>query len=115
LNKLVNPTENKIFGSIDKAIPVEKIQDLNHSLTLIKANSWQCIQNHYRGKSQIRIRFSYNDNDYDFPVTDLAFCEDIKSCTRLLHSIENLYLTISLGLEFKQNHYKLIAGVIWCE
>jgi hypothetical protein len=115
LDKLVNPLELQVFGNSDNAIPVEDISRLDYSLTLIKPDQWRCYHKLYKEKSQTRIEFTHNGDNYDFPVTDLTFLEEIKSDPYLIEEVDTLYLTISLGLEFRGSHYKLIAGVICCD
>jgi hypothetical protein len=115
LDKLVNPVENQIFGDTEKSIAIEHIDRLDYSLTLIKPDQWHCYIKSYQQKSQTRIEFLHRGVNYDFPVTDMIFIGEMTSDPCLLQNIENLYLTISLGLEFNSYHYKLIAGVICCD
>lgn len=58
------------------------------------------------------MRFTYYGVEYDFPITDPAFLDEFKREPELYANITNVYLAISLGLEFEGWHHKLVAGVI---
>ena len=58
------------------------------------------------------MSFTYYGADYDFPITDPIFLEEFKKEPERFANIADVYLTISLGLEFEGWHHKLVAGVI---
>ena len=65
------------------------------------------------GNPQIRAKFDFNGNTYDFPITDIDFENRFSSNSMLLDFCSHIYFTISLGVEFNGWYYKLIAGVIY--
>jgi hypothetical protein len=65
-----------------------------------------------REKSKNRMKFTYYGIEYDFPITDPAFLDEFKRVPERYADIPNVYLAISLGLEFEGWHHKLVAGVI---
>ena len=66
------------------------------------------------GHEKYRIQFSYNGTQYDFPLTDTRYIHAlrsrIKNCGQ--RNTGDLYLTLSLGVNHYDWHYKLVAGVI---
>ena len=49
---------------------------------------------------------------YDFSVTDPYFYAYINQNPDALESLSDVYLVLSLGLEYEERHHKLIAAVI---
>lgn len=111
LNKLVDQKEKLLFMSESNAISVSDIWGLSYSLTFIRPESWrfEFVDGIYE---QTRCVFSLANHIYDLPITDLGFCDEYKTNPTIKQRINQLYLTISLGQEFKGKHYKLVAGVI---
>jgi hypothetical protein len=56
--------------------------------------------------------FRYNDVTYDFSITDPAFYQYISQYPEALDKLSDVYLALSLGLEYEQRHHKLIAAVL---
>ena len=105
--------ENLIFGSKDKAVSHVSIENLDHSLMLVSVNQFELTQRVYDDRPKTRLVFTYNDNKYDFPVTDHAFLDRHQNNPDLLKGINKIYLCLSLGVELKGWYYKLIAGIIF--
>ena len=92
-----------------------------HSLSLIKPNNFKIYKKDRRNfgkKAQIRACFEFNGYNYNLSITDDSFKNQFYNGSfdygyyRL--SIEDLYLTISLGSLYPRDkcHYKLVAAVI---
>lgn len=111
LNKLIDSTHPMIFGNTGKAVSMESINELNYSLMFIKPQNFEIYEKHYEFDKKIRGRFMYNGTHYDLPITDVSFLQTLSEGTPSFNQ-DNVYLTISLGIEFQGWHYKLIAGVI---
>lgn len=110
LGLVIDRDATNLFGSMGRAVSREKISSVSRSLMCIKPEAVSFNEKTAEdGKSQIRATFRFQGHLYDLPVTDVAFCRRFK--TRKIVG-ENVYLTISLGLEFEGWHYKLVAGVI---
>ncbi len=105
-----------IFGNRGKAVSQESIDDLTHSLVLIKAthfNVFTTTQSDRSHKSQIRISFEYNSIEYDLPITDPVFRYQYAENKNTLMEIDQIYLCVSLGIPWEGWHYKLVAGIIY--
>ena len=114
LDKLLTINRPVLFGNRDKAVRVAEAAQLDYSLALIKPSGVEMFQaTTSAGVPQVRGRFIYNDVTYDFPVTDINFSARFRVDSTLLDGCQNIYLTVSLGAEFEEWHYKLIAGVLY--
>ncbi len=81
----------------------------------IKVSSFEVIEKTYDdnpNKSQIRLVFSFNGNQYDLPVTDPVFLHRYQTNPDFLENYNQLYVSLSLAVEWKGWYYKLIAGII---
>ena len=58
------------------------------------------------------MTFSYKGVTYDFSVTDPAFYAYINQNPDALETLSDVYLVLSLGLEYEGRHHKLVAAVI---
>lgn len=104
-----------IFGNKGKAVSEEKISTLNHSLLLVSVTKFEVIQKIYDDRPdrpQTRLVFTYNGNRYDFPVTDPVFLNRYQKNPDVLENINQIYLSLSLGLEHEEWYYKLVAGIV---
>ena len=114
IEKLLSVKRRLLFGNRGKAVSVEDITQLHHSLVLIKPENAKAYQTtNVAGNPQIRAEFVYNGHSYDLPITDIDFNYRFSNNSTLLDSCTHIYFTISLGVEFQGRHYKLIAGVIY--
>lgn len=112
---LANTCNNEplIFGNRGKAVSQEKIGDLHHSLMLISVSQFEVTQTYdIPDKPKLRLEFSYNGNNYNFPITDPVFMNSYVKNKDLLKGIQQLFLTLSLSVAWKDWYYKLIAGII---
>lgn len=117
-NNLPNLCENQrfIFGNRGKAVSEDAIGNLNHSLMLISVNEFEVIQKVYDdapNRPQTRMVFKYNNNQYDFPVTDPAFLHRYQSNPDFMENVNQIYLSLSLGINWQNWYYKLIAAIIY--
>lgn len=112
LNLFVDSAHQSVFCSRGKAIPVDMVSKLNYSLMLIHAENAQAYVDENREKSKNRMKFTYYGAEYDFPITDPTFLDVFRAQTERFAHIPNVFLTLSLGLEFEGWHHKLVAGVI---
>ncbi len=116
-NELSNLCDNGnlIFGNRGKAVSQNTIGNLNHSLLLINVNQFQITQKIYEDRRpdhpQTRLVFTYNGNQYDLPVTDPVFLHRYQSNPDVLGGVNQVYLSVSLGVVWKEWYYKLIAGI----
>lgn len=112
LNHLINSTHQSIFRNRGRAVSAEMSTGIDYSLMLIHVENAYAYIDENREKSKNRMSFSYYGADYDFPITDPIFLEEFQKEPECYANIPDVYLTISLGLEFEGWHHKLVAGVI---
>lgn len=115
LDLLSDNQQLNLFGNKGKALPLDTIATTSTSLTLIKVqNAIVNIRREY-GKEQYRLSFSFNSANYDLPITDVVFLEKcVKSDSISIGEAlpNDIYIAVSLGVEYEGWHYKLVAGVI---
>ena len=112
LNLFVDNVHQSVFGNRGKAVSADMVPGLNYSLMLIHAENVQVYEDNNREKSRNRIKFNYFGAEYDLPITDPTFLDEFRTETESRAIIPNVFLTLSLGLEFEGWHHKLVAGVI---
>jgi hypothetical protein len=104
-----------LFGNWGKALSVDEAALLDHSLVLINVSKFEVIEKNdieNPEKKKIRLLFTHNETQYDFPVTDPVFLDLYRNNPRILRIVKSLYLCISIGINFNGWHYKLVAGII---
>lgn len=117
-NELANLCDNRnlIFANRGKAVSQEAITNLNHSLLLVRTNQFEVIEKTYEdtpNKKQQRLVFSYNGNQYDFPITDPLFLHRYQSNPDFMEPYNEAFISVSLGVVWKDWYYKLVAGIIF--
>jgi len=115
INQLYNNSVKFIFGNKGTAVPESEIDFIFNSLMIVQVNKYEIVEKssaYYTNKQQIRIKFSYNQNQYDFPITDLAFCNQYKLNNNIFIKTP-IYLTLSLAVNHNGWHSKLVAGIIY--
>jgi hypothetical protein len=115
LYSICEQNRNNIFGNGGKAIAEEVIGNLHYSLMMISVNDFKAYEKVYDDSKypKVRLEFVYNGNRYDFPVTDPVFLLDYKRSSTLLSNVDKLILVLSLAVENKGWHSKLISGIIY--
>ncbi|MBQ9641290.1 MAG: siphovirus Gp157 family protein [Bacteroidaceae bacterium] len=112
LNQFVDKVHQSIFGNRGKAVSVDMASRLDYSLMFIHVQNASAYIDEDRERSKNRMKFIYYGTEYEFPITDPMFLDSFKREPERFANIPDVYLTISLGLEFEGWHHKLIAGVI---
>ena len=114
LLSLCDEGHSLIFGNRGKAVSEEVFSTGGYSLMFVKPTDLfiESLQNDY-GHEKYRIRFTYMGNRYDFPLTDPEYIALLQRGQRECgNRKDELYLTLSLGVNFNDWHYKLVAGVV---
>jgi Dual OB-containing domain len=104
--------ENLIFRNPGKTLSEQEIADLDYSIVLIKTNKFEIHKMIFEGKHGLRLVFTHCGNEYDLPVTDVAFIIQYKADPDYLMDVHGLFLILSLGVKFNDLYYKLVAGII---
>ena len=66
----------------------------------------------HRNQKVFRAEFNFNDDTYKLKITDPVFEEKFSDKPVGSYEIQETLLTISLGEEFNNSYWKLIAGVM---
>ena len=112
MNQLLDSKHQSIFHNRGRAVSAEMLVGINYSLMLIHPDKAGAYRDENREKSKNRMKFTYYGVEYDFPITDPSFLEEFKREPERYNDIPDVYLALSLGLEFEGWHHKLVAGVI---
>ena len=112
MNQLIDSKHQSIFHNRGRAVSAEMLAGINYSLMLIHPDKASAYRDENREKSKNRMKFTYYGIEYDFPITDPAFLDEFKREPERYDEIPDVYLALSLGLEFEGWHHKLVAGVI---
>lgn len=112
LNQLIDTRHQAVFYFRGKAIPTTIIDRLDYSLMLIHPENACAYCDEERENSKYRMKFSYYGSNYDFPITDPIFLEQFKKRPDCYTDLKDVYLVLSLGIEFEGFHFKLVATVI---
>lgn len=115
LDRFIDKTHKYLFGNRGIAVHPDKYNELDYSAIFIKCTD---VQFYIKDRTQIdripqpRAIFKYNDIEYDLPITDPLFRQEVCDDLEKANSYNSYYFTISLGVENEGWHYKLIACVI---
>ena len=99
-------------------VPKEEIVNYSESLYLIDVRqlklhiSEEWSINWRRNQKVFRAEFRVGGSEYKLKITDPTFEAQFASKDVGTYIIEEALLTISLGEEFENKHWKLVAGVI---
>lgn len=119
LDELSN-TSDKVFYTDYRWIEHSKLASLPsntiHSLEIIKVDLL-IVRLKDETKKSLKANFLFRNKWHnEFPITDTDFTnkyfDETKSNSENKLVFKNVYLVISLSLEYLGNHYKLIASVI---
>lgn len=111
LNKFVDNVHTIIFLNHGKAVAVGSSIPDAYSLMIIHPESIYTYVDNSWEKPKTRMKITHCGTTYDFPVTDPIFLDAYKANPGLLQNDNNVYLTLSLGLDFEGWHHKLVATV----
>lgn len=102
-------TDSKIFGNHGKSLHKDVIDSTNHSLLMFCVDEFS-VQ--FIDSRHLRLIFTYNDWEYDLPITDPVFIQKYNANNQILNGRSEIYITISLAVEHNGWHSKLIAAII---
>lgn len=129
LDNLIN-NDDCLFGNTGDCVKYASNEtgEPDNSLCLIEPTdvSW-VITKSVRGRRQTRAMFTFNDAEYNLVVTDPSWESELSNLEQDIYphnqllfgdnerpgSADRLLFTVSLGLPFGGQCYKLVAGAIW--
>jgi hypothetical protein len=111
LSKLANANDFSIFAGRGRTIHRDKMTGIDYSLALIEVRGMRVRVRDDNG--HLRAEFIYGQSHYDLPITDVNFIEKYTLNEAILEDAEHVFLSVSLGIEFQECFYKLVAGIVW--
>lgn len=113
LQKFIDDWHSNIFGNRGRAVAPEDFMRGDYSLMLIRTQGCEIyLDQRYTPKP--RVKFTYKNTDYDFPITDPVFLDKLHTNSTLYKSGYGVvYIVASLGVEHEGWHSKLAATIIF--
>ena len=111
LSKLANANDFSIFAGHGRSIHKDKMASVTYSLALVEVHDVRIRIRDDNG--HIRAQFRHGKYYYDLPVTDVNFIEQFALNEAVLAEAEHVFFSISLGIEYREQYYKLVAGMVW--
>lgn len=112
LKQCVDSVHQNVFYSNGRALQKPLAEQLDYSLMLVHIDDAVAYIDKSREKSKNRLRFSYYRTEYEFPITDPELIKRLSVASDNKITLQDVYLTLSLGLEFEGFFFKLVAAVI---
>lgn len=112
LDRFIDYMHRSPFGNHGKALKADKETGTNYSLMLIRPEKAVVDSDIVWDKTKTKITFDHNGFTYSLPVTDPLFLAWFKSHGEKRTELSNVYLVLSLGLEYEGWHHKLVATVL---
>lgn len=112
LSKMTDDNHSSLFYTEDYSIPIEIYERATYSLMMIHPEGLTFHLDPSKKRAKYFMTFKYNNAIYDFSVTDPYFYQYIEQHPEELDHLSDVYLTLSLGLQYEGRHHKLIAAII---
>lgn len=113
LSSFVDNVHNTIFFNHGKAIPSDTTIPDAHSLMFIRPENTNTYTDNNWEKPKTRMKITHCGVTYDLPVTDPLFLDAYRANPNILQNAENIFLTLSLGLDYEGWRHKLVAAVFY--
>lgn len=115
LNLFCDRTHEMLFGNSGNSLTKNEFSDGNYSVMLIKPESprFQTTTDFISGKKRSRVHFSYQGIPYNLPITDPVYLNKLRQSgeTTIVRKTGDIYMVVSLGVEYQSLHYKLAASI----
>jgi len=112
LEELTDDIHSVLFYTTDCSISTDMYEQGDHSLMMVHPEGLSFHLDPSKKRAKYIMTFKYNGVVYDFAVTDPVFYQYIEQHPDALDTLTNVYVTLSLGLEYEGRHHKLIAAII---
>lgn len=112
LSKLTDAIHPVLFYTTDYSISIDTYEHGNYSLMMVHPEGLSFHLDPSKNRAKYFMTFKYNGVIYDFKVTDPYFYQYIEQHPEALDNPSDVYVTLSLGLEYEGRHHKLIAAMI---
>lgn len=110
--ELMDDVHPILFYNTDYSISIDTYEHGEYSLMLIHPEGLSFHLDPTKNRAKYFLTFKYNGFIYDFSVTDPYFYQYIGQHPEAIENLSDVYLTLSLGLEYEGRHHKLIAAII---
>ncbi len=100
-----------LFGTAGNRLTEREMCGVGRSLALVKGERTHIYESKAR-RFRLRVGFDYAGCRYDLPVTDVNFFDRYWEDATFVREANDFFITVSLGVPFEGNYYKLAAGVI---
>ena len=110
--ELTDIVHSTLFYSTEFSISIETYVQGDYSLMMVHPEGFSFRLDPTKNRAKYYMIFRYNGVTYDFSITDPAFYQYIIQYPEALDKLSDVYLALSLGLEYEQRHHKLIAAVL---
>ncbi|MFC9652339.1 hypothetical protein [Streptomyces sp. NPDC056937] len=110
----VNSGDDTVKGVNDR-VSVARSNELVDSLKIIRVDSATIIvgRPYETGRDlDVRVEFWHSESPYILKVTDCVYVDRFRARGVGRHEIGESFLTVSLGEEWKDYYYKLVAAII---
>ena len=111
-DKLMDDVHPILFYNTDYSISVDTYKHGEYSLMMIHPEGLSFHLDPTKNRAKYFLTFKYNGAVYDFTITDPYFYQYIEQHPDAIENLSDVYLTLSLGLEYEGRHLKLIAAII---
>ena len=112
LKELTDNVHLSIFYDSGNSISKSTFAEGTYSLMFICAEAIHIVPDLQKERTKYRMQIKYKGNDYDMPITDPDYLNYLSNNMKDGGCLRNIYLCISLGMEYEGRHHKLVAGVI---
>lgn len=112
LKELTDNVHLNIFYNNGNSIPKSTYAEGTYSLMFIFSESIHVVPDLQKERVKYRMQIRYKGNDYDMPITDPAYLNYLGDNMKNGGYLKNIYLCLSLGMEYENRHHKLVAGVV---
>ena len=112
LEPLIDTLHDCLFYDSERSISTEQFARGNYSLMFIHACNVRILPDASKKRAKYRMEFTFRGHYYNMPVTDPDYLNYLENRAKGAVELQELYLTLSLGMVYEGRHHKLIAGVI---
>ena len=112
LNKLIDGVHSSVFYTTDFSISIDEYAHGDYSLMMVHPDGLSFRLDPSKNRAKYYMAFKHKGAIYDFSVTDPFFYQYIELYPDALNNLSDVFVTLSLGLEYEGRHHKLIAAII---
>ena len=112
ISQLADGVHDVLFYDSEYSISIDTYNRGDYSLMLVHPESFSFHLDPTKVRAKYFMNFRYHGVTYDFSVTDPFFYAYINQNLGALENLSDVYLVLSLGLEYEGRHHKLVAAVI---